>query len=71
MSPQEEKEYGEAMADFAKIDIAQNKIISCYDRIGMIRTLKDKCDIAFNTEETDLRQEIAILETEIARLKNG
>ena len=64
MSPQQEQQYEADMKAFERIECLQNRIISLYESISRIRTIKDETDAVFAMQEGYLRYDIALLEQE-------
>ena len=71
MTQEEEKEYGEAMSDFAKIDEIENKVISLRESMGILRELKDKQDATFSQMESIIDLKISRLTHEKKGLQDG
>ena len=70
---EEQKDQAQAIMfnDFRAIDEIQNKIISAYESLGLLRTLKDKTDAMFAKEEEALEVTIDKLNIEKQRLQHG
>ena len=70
---EEQKNQAQAIMfnDFKAIDEIQNKIISAYESLGLLRTLKDKTDAMFAKEEEALEVTIDKLNIEKQRLQHG
>ena len=57
--------------DFRKLDEIQNKIISAYESLGLLRTLKDNTDEMFRREEEALEVRIDKLNLARKELQGG
>jgi len=57
--------------DFKAIDEIQNKIISAYESLGLLRTLKDNTDEMFRKEEEALEVTIDKLNVAKKGLQSG
>ena len=70
---EEQKDQAQAIMfnDFRAIDEIQNKIISAYESLGLLRTLKDKTDAMFAKEEEALEITIDKLNIEKQRIQHG
>ena len=72
MTAQEQEEAQmQADRDFEKIDSLQNKIISAYESIGVIRILKDESDANFRRQEEMLERGIDAWTIEKKGLQDG
>ena len=70
---EEQKDQAQAIMfnDFRAIDEIQNKIISTYESLGLLRTLKDKTDEMFRKEEEALEVTIDKLNVAKKGLQSG
>ena len=70
---EEQKNQAQAIMfnDFRAIDEIQNKIISAYESLGLLRTLKDNTDEMFRKEEEALEVMIDKLNVAKKGLQNG
>ena len=70
---EQQKETAQAVMfnDFRAIDEIQNKIISAYESLGLLRTLKDNTDEMFRREEEALEVTIDKLNLAKKGLQNG
>ena len=70
---EQQKETAQAVMfnDFRALDEIQNKIISAYESLGLLRTLKDKTDTMFAKEEEALEVTIDKLNVAKKGLQSG
>ena len=70
---EEQKDQAQAIMfnDFRAIDEIQNKIISAYESLGLLRTLKDNTDEMFRKEEEALEVTIDKLNVAKKGLQHG